>query len=55
MKREERERIDYIAKFCTNIDGKFKPIKELCPDREIYDKLMKEYEKEKKMRKILNS
>ncbi len=30
-----------------NIGGKFMPIKELCPDREIYDKLMKEYEKEK--------
>ncbi len=50
MKREERERIDYIAKFCMNIGGKFKPIKELCPDREIYDKLMEEYEKEIKKR-----
>jgi len=46
MKREERDRMDYYKKFCTNIGGKFKPIKELCPNREIYDKLMKEYEKE---------
>jgi len=47
MKREERERIDYIAKFCMNIGGKFVPMRELCPDRETYDKVMKECEKEK--------
>jgi len=47
MKREEREKIEYYSKFCMNIGGKFIPIKELCPDTEIYDKLIKEYEKEK--------
>jgi len=50
MKREERERRNYASEFCINIDGIFMPTRELCPDREIYDKLMKEYEKEIKRR-----
>jgi len=37
MKREERERIDYYAKFCMNMGGKFVPMKELCPN-EFIDK-----------------
>ncbi len=48
MKRERKKRIDYIAQFCENIGGKFKPVKEWCPDIETYDKVMKEC-------KILNS
>jgi len=47
MKREERERRNYLSRFCMNIDGKFIPKIELCPDREFYDKLVKEMEKEK--------
>jgi len=47
MKREERERRAYYSRFCVNIDGKLIPKIEFCPDRETYDKIVKEMEKEK--------
>ena len=47
-KRERKKRIDYVAQFCMNLDGKFIPMKEHCPDIETYEKVMKEC-------KILNS
>jgi len=47
IKKEERDRRDRYSRFCANIDGKFIPMIELCPDREFYDKLVKEMEKEK--------
>ena len=45
--REERDRIDYYKRFCMNIDGKFIPKIELCPDRETYDELMEVMQREK--------
>ena len=46
-KREEREKKDWYKKFCMNIGGKFVPMKEYCPDRETYDKIMEIVKKEK--------
>ncbi len=37
----------HYKEFCMNIGGEFVPMRELCPDRETYDKVMKECEKEK--------
>ena len=49
--REEYERRtkepDYYTRFCMNIDGKFLPVREWCPNQEIYDKLMEAYKKRK--------
>jgi len=47
MEREERERRDWYKSYCTNNGGKFVPMKELCPNKEFYDKVMKAIEKDK--------
>ena len=47
MKREERDRKDWYKSFCMNLGGKFVPIKELIPNKEFYDKVVKAIEKEK--------
>ena len=44
-KRDERDRVDWYKSFCSNIDGKFIPKIEWCPDRETYDKVVEAVKK----------
>jgi len=45
--REEREKRDWYMKYCSNPDGKFIPMKEWCPDKETYDKVLEAVKKGK--------
>jgi len=46
-KQEEQDERGWYKRFCANLDGGFVPIKELIPNQEFYDKVMKAIKEDK--------